>query len=100
MNYKSLAEMPEEIRKQYIEYYQNMARAVMLCQSAMHSMDDIKGNAFNKHMLAKTINTFLKGVELYSSVFIETGSVVMNQSYANIVKKIDEFKQDIKVTIQ
>lgn len=100
MKFKSLAEMPEEVRTQYIDYYQNMARAVMLCQSAMHSMDDIKGNAFNKHMLTKTINTFIRGVELYSSVFVETGSVVMNQSYVNIVQKIDEFKKEIKVTIQ
>jgi hypothetical protein len=96
---RSLKDLPEKQQEMYKEFYQHIARAMMLCQSAIHSLDDVKTNAFNKHMLTSTINTFMRGIELYADVFVETNNIDMVQSFSNIVEQIDQFKQEIKVSI-
>lgn len=95
----SLNQLPEKQREQAKLYYEHIARAVMLCQSAIHSIDEVNTNMFHRHELRRCANAFINGVELYANTFVETGNVKMVQSYSNIVKSIDEFKQNIKVTI-
>ena len=36
---------------------------------------------------------------MYANTFVESGNVTMVQTYSNIVKSIDEFKEQIKVNI-
>jgi len=95
----SLNQLPEKQREQAKEYYQHIARAVMLCQSAIHSIDEVNSNMFHRHELRRCANAFISGVEMYANTFVETGNVTMVQTYSNIVKSIDEFKQQIKVNI-
>lgn len=95
----SLNQLPERQRQQAMEYYQHIARAVMLCQSAIHSIDEVNTNMFHRHELRRCANAFIKGVEMYANTFVESGNVTMVQTYSNIVKSIDEFKEQIKVNI-
>ena len=95
----SLNQLPEKQRQQALEYYQHIARAVMLCQSAIHSIDEVNTNMFHRHELRRCANAFIRGVEMYANTFVETGNATMVQTYSNIVKSIDEFKENIKVTI-
>jgi hypothetical protein len=41
----------------------------------------------------------MRGIELYADVFVETNNIDMVQSFSNIVEQIDQFKQEIKVSI-
>ncbi len=95
----SLNQLPEKQREQAVAYYQHIARAVMLCQSAIHSIDEVNTNMFHRHELRRCANAFIKGVEMYANTFVETGNMTMVQTYANIVQSIDDFKENIKVTI-
>lgn len=96
----SLSDLTEAKRQQAIEYYQHVARAMMLCQSALHSLDDVSDNMFHKHEIKRTINTFISGVERFANTFVENNNETMAQTYSNIIKQIDEFKENIKVQIQ
>lgn len=95
----SLNDLPEPQRSLMVEYYQHMARAMMLCQSAVHSLDEVEGNIFHRQELKKVCNMFIKSVESFANTFVETGNEVMVQTYSNIVSSIDEYKEGIKVNI-
>lgn len=95
----SLNQLPEKQREEAVAYYQHIARAVMLCQSAIHSIDEVNTNMFHRHELRRCANAFIKGVEMYANTFVETGNMTMVQTYSNIVQSIDDFKENIKVTI-
>jgi len=97
---KSLADLSEAKRLRAIEYYSHIARAMMLCQSALHSLDDVSDNMFHKHEIKRTINQFINGVERFATTFVENNNETMAQTYSNIIKQIDEFKENIKVQIQ
>ena len=96
----SLADLSEAKRLRAIEYYQHIARAMMLCQSALHSLDDVSDNMFHKHEIKRTINQFINGVERFATTFVENNNETMAQTYSNIIKQIDDFKENIKVQIQ
>jgi endonuclease IV len=96
----SLSDLTEAKRQQAIEYYQHVAHATMLCQSALHSLDDVSDNMFHKREIKQTINAFITGVERFAVTFVENNNETMAQSYSNIIKQIDEFKENIKVDIQ
>ena len=96
----SLSDLTEAKRKQAIEYYKHIAHATMLCKSALHSLDDVSDNMFHKHEIKRTINTFMSGVERFAATFVENNNETMAQTYSNIIKQIDEFKENIKVQIQ
>jgi endonuclease IV len=97
---KSLADLSEAKRQQAIEYYKHIAHATMLCQSALHSLDDVSDNIFHKREIKQTINAFITGVERFAVTFVENNNETMAQSYSNIIKQIDDFKENIKVQIQ
>lgn len=96
----SLSDLTEAKRQQAIEYYKHIAHATMLCQSALHSLDDVSDNMFHKREIKQTINAFITGVERFAVTFVENNNETMAQSYSNIIKQIDEFKENIKVEIQ
>ena len=96
----SLSDLSETKRQQAIEYYKHIAHATMLCQSALHSLDDVSDNMFHKREIKQTINAFITGVERFAVTFVENNNETMAQSYSNIIKQIDDFKQNIKVDIQ
>ena len=97
---KSLADLSEAKRLRAIEYYQHIARAMMLCQSALHSLDDVSDNIFHKREIKQTINAFISGVERFASTFVENNNETMAQTYSNVIKQIDEFKKNINIEIQ
>jgi endonuclease IV len=55
---------------------------------------------FHKREIKQTINAFITGVERFAVTFVENNNETMAQSYSNIIKQIDEFKENIKVDIQ
>ena len=97
---QSLADLSEAKRQQAIEYYKHIAHATMLCQSALHSLDDVSDNIFHKREIKQTINAFITGVERFAVTFVENNNETMAQTYSNIIKQIDDFKENIKVQIQ
>jgi endonuclease IV len=96
----SLSDLSEAKRQQAIEYYKHIAHATMLCQSALHSLDDVSDNIFHKREIKQIINAFISGVERFAVTFVENNNETMAQSYSNIIKQIDDFKENIKVQIQ
>ena len=42
----------------------------------------------------------MSGVERFAATFVENNNETMAQTYSNIIKQIDEFKENIKVQIQ
>jgi endonuclease IV len=97
---KSLADLSEAKRLKAIEYYKHIAHATMLCQSALHSLDDVSDNIFHKREIKQTINAFISGVERFASTFVENNNETMAQTYSNVIKQIDEFKKNINIEIQ
>jgi hypothetical protein len=96
----SLSDLTEAKRQQAIEYYKHIAHATMLCQSALHSLDDVSDNMFHKREIKQTINAFITGVERFAATFVENNNETMAQTYSNVIKQIDEFKTNINIEIQ